>query len=129
MTMRDQQRLEILTRWIAGVLTKTEADRQAQSAITAALGEAGFALPRTLVERRIRCGKPGCRCAIDPAALHGPYFSWTRKVNGKTVTRPLSAAQAQRYRDWFANARRIRELTGELEALSLAIAESAEDWG
>ena len=105
------------------------ADRRAQTEIAAAFGEAGFALPGTLVERRIRCGKAGCRCASDPTALRGPYFSWTRKVAGKTETRLLSAAQMERYRDWFANARRIRELTDELEALSLAIAESAEDWG
>ena len=106
------------------------ADRQAQAAIAATLGGAGFALPGTLLERRIRCGKPGCRCAADDAAgLHGPYYQWTRKVNGKTVTRLLSAAQMERYRDWFANARRIRELTGELEALSLEIAASTEDWG
>lgn len=103
-------------------------DRRAQAAIAAALGEAGFALPGTLVERRIRCGKAGCRCATDPAQLHGPYFSWTRKIAGKTETRLLSAAQVDRYRDWFANARRIRDLTGDLEALSLAIAESTEDW-
>jgi len=105
------------------------ADRAAQARIAAALGEAGFALPGSLVERRIRCGKPGCRCATDPTALHGPYYSWTRKVAGKTETRLLSAAQVERYRDWFANARRIRNLTSELEALSFAIAESAEGWG
>jgi len=105
------------------------ADRQAQAAIAAALGGAGFALPGSLAERRIRCGKPGCRCATDPTQLHGPYFSWTRKVNGRTVTRLLSAAQMERYRDWFANARRIRDLAGELEALSLEIAASSEDWG
>jgi hypothetical protein len=105
------------------------ADRQAQAAIAATLGGAGFALPGTLVERRIRCGKPGCRCSTDPSALHGPYYQWTRKVNGKTVTRLLSAAQMARYRGWFENARRIRELTGELEALSLEIAASTEDWG
>ncbi len=34
-----------------------------------------------------------------------------------------------RYRSWFENAKRIRSLTSELEALSLDIAESAEDWG
>jgi hypothetical protein len=105
------------------------ADQAAQARISAALGEAGFALPGSLVERRIRCGKPACRCASDPTALHGPYFSWTRKVNGKTVTRLLSAAQAARYREWFANARRMRELAAELEALSLEVAESAEGWG
>jgi hypothetical protein len=106
-----------------------EADRQAQAAIAAALGAAGFALPGSLVERRMRCGKPNCRCASDPAQLHGPYYSWTRKVAGKTETRLLSAAQVERYRAWFATARRIRDLTNELEALSLAIVDSAEDLG
>ena len=106
-----------------------EGDQAERARIAAALGEAGFALPGTLVERRMRCGKSGCRCASDPDALHGPYFSWTRKVDGRTVTRLLTAAQMERYRDWFANARRIRDLTDELEALSLEIATSAEDWG
>ena len=116
-------------RYALAMARPNAADRQAQADIAAALGDIGFALPGSLVERRIRCGKPGCRCAVDPTALHGPYFSWTRKVNGKTVTRLLSAAQVERYREWFANARRIRDLAGELEALSLEIATSAEDWG
>jgi len=107
----------------------TEEDRAAQARIAAALASAGFALPGTILERRIRCGKSSCRCSGDPSALHGPYYQWTRKVNGKTVTRLLSAAQMARYRSWFENARQVRSLTSELEALSLDIAESAEDWG
>ncbi|MDO8617020.1 MAG: hypothetical protein Q7T33_15025 [Dehalococcoidia bacterium] len=106
----------------------TAADRAAQAKITAQLGSAGFALPGTILERRIRCGKPGCRCGADPPQLHGPYYQWTRKVNGKTETRLLTAAQMARYRSWFDNARQLRTLTSELEALSLDIAESAEDW-
>lgn len=105
------------------------ADRRAQARIAAGLGSAGFALPGTILERRISCGKKGCRCSADPPQLHGPYYQWTRKVKGKTETRLLSATQMARYRDWFENARRIRDLTGQLEALSLEIAESAEDWG
>jgi hypothetical protein len=107
----------------------TAADRAAQAKIAAELGSAGFALPGTIIERRIRCGKPGCRCAGDPPQLHGPYYQWTRKVNGKTETRLLSAAQMARYRSWFENAKRIRTLTSALEALSLEIAESTEEWG
>jgi hypothetical protein len=41
----------------------------------------------------------------------------------------LTAAQVERYREWFANARRIRELTSELGTLSLEIATSVEEWG
>jgi hypothetical protein len=105
------------------------ADRRVQAKIAAELGSVGFALPGTILERRIRCGKRGCRCGADPPQLHGPYYQWTRKVNGVTETRLLSAAQLARYASWFANAKRIRTLTSELEALSLDIAESAEDWG
>ena len=59
----------------------------------------------------------------------GPCYQWTRKVNGVTRTRLLSAAQMARYRSWFENARQVRSLARELEALSLDIAESVEDWG
>ena len=105
------------------------ADRALHERIAADLGSVGFALPGTVLERRVRCGKKGCRCRADPPQLHGPYYQWTRKVAGKTETRLLSAAQMARYGSWFENAKRLRTLTSELEALSLEIAQSAEDWG
>jgi len=40
-----------------------------------------------------RCGYPRCRCHADPPLLHGPYHQWTRKINGKTVTRMLTDDQ------------------------------------
>lgn len=107
----------------------TAQDRAAQAQLATELGSVGFALPGTVLERRMRCGKRGCRCAADPPQLHGPYYQWTRKLNGKTQTRLLTAAQMARYGSWFENAKRIRSLASELEALSLDIAESAEGWG
>lgn len=89
----------------------------------------GFCLPGSLVQRASRCGNPNCICHRDPSRLHGPYWSWTRKVNGKTVTRNLSPAQLARYRPWFDNASRLRTLTAELEALSVQVAEQTEGWG
>src|SRR6516225_10615477 len=70
----------------------------------------GFALPGTLTERMTRCGYPGCRCHADPPRLHGPYHQWTRKKDGKTVTRILSDDQFADYQSWFDNQRRLREL-------------------
>jgi hypothetical protein len=87
-----------------------------------------FALPGTINVAMNRCGKPSCACHADPPKLHGPYVTWTRKVSGKTVTRRLSTEQLERYRPWFENRRRLRELIGELEALSLQAAEQAEGW-
>jgi hypothetical protein len=99
-----------------------------QRQIASDIAKLGFCLPGSLVQRTSRCGNPTCVCHTDPNRLHGPYRSWTRKVNGKTVTRNLSATQLERYQPWFDNARRLRELVAELEALSTELAEQAEGW-
>ena len=36
----------------------------------------------SLSERYVKCSKPGCTCAEDSKARHGPYFSLTRGVGG-----------------------------------------------
>ncbi|MGK5086690.1 DUF6788 family protein, partial [Bdellovibrionota bacterium FG-2] len=41
----------------------------------------------SLVERFRKCGKPSCRCATDDSYAHGPCWSLTRGVKGKTLTR------------------------------------------
>jgi hypothetical protein len=99
--------------------------QQARAArITAELASLGLALPGTLIERHVRCGKPGCRCHADPPVLHGPYWQWTRKIDGKTVTRLVADDQLDDYRQWLDNHRRLRALVAELEALTLAIADA-----
>jgi len=102
------------------------ADRRARKRLAAALAEIDFVLPGSIVVRHTRCGKAACRCKADPPELHGPYIQWTRKVEGKTVTRLLSPDQLERYQPGFDNARRLRELIAELEALSLRATEQAE---
>jgi len=96
--------------------------------LTAEIAGLGFALPGTVIERYTRCTSKNCRCRADPPQRHGPYLQWTRKVKGKTVTRRLTDEQYERYRPWFDNARRLRELATQLEALSLRTAEHAEGW-
>jgi hypothetical protein len=102
--------------------TRVEAKRLADE--IAAVAHRGLALPGTLIERRTRCGRPGCRCGGDPPAPHGPYFSWTRKVGGKTTTRYLGAEQHADYGAWFETAKRLRDLVSELEALGLKVVEA-----
>ena len=94
------------------------------AAIAAELSAVGLALPGTLIKRRARCGKPRCACHADPPALHGPYWQWTRKLAGKTITRLVPDDQVASYRQWIDNDRRLRELVAELEALTLAIADA-----
>ncbi|MBA4073376.1 MAG: hypothetical protein C0497_16365 [Gemmatimonas sp.] len=98
----------------------------ARERIAAELASVGLALPGTLSLQRYRCGKPTCRCRADPPQLHGPYAQWTRKIDRRTVTRRLGAAEVAAYRPLFDNARRLRALVAELQALTLAIVEADE---
>lgn len=36
-----------------------------------------------------RCGKPTCACTEPDHPGHGPYYAFTKKVNGKTKTKQL----------------------------------------
>lgn len=100
-----------------------------KDALTAEIAALGWVLPGSLTERFTRCGNATCRCRGEPPQLHGPYPTWTRKVNNKTVTRTLTADQARRYQPWFDNARRLRVLLAELEALSLQATEITDERG
>jgi hypothetical protein len=106
----------------------TAAQRRRQAELAQALARTGFVLPGTLLERYGRCGKTNCRCHNDPPTLHGPYYQWTRKVDGRTVTRVLSREQAQRYQSWFTDGQKARQTLAELETLSLDVLEQAEGW-
>jgi hypothetical protein len=105
----------------------TSSSQRQRKRLAAALAEIDFLLPGSIVVRHTRCGKPDCRCKAQPPVLHGPYIQWTRKLAGKTVTRTLSPQQLQRYQSGFDNARRMRQILAELEALSIAVTELRED--
>jgi len=102
-------------------------DKRAQ--LRARLAEIGDMRPGSLVERYRRCGKPGCRCAIDEAGKHGPSWSLTREVAGKTVTRVVPAAAVMRTQEQIAEYRRFRGLVHELVELSERLCEARLESG
>ncbi|HYN90470.1 MAG TPA: DUF6788 family protein [Thermoleophilaceae bacterium] len=107
-----------------------EQRRQRKTEIHAEIAELGPCLPGTISARLLRCGNARCRCRDpDRDQRHGPYLYWTRKVSGKTASKLLSPEQADRYRPWLANDKRLHELVRELEALAIRAAQQAEEWG
>jgi len=78
----------------------------------------GFVAPGSVIQRHTVCGTPGCACHGDPPTRHGPYLQYTRKLDGKTLTRRLTGEQAERYREWIANRRRLDQLTDQMDRLS-----------
>jgi hypothetical protein len=70
----------------------------------------------TLLQRTKVCGKPGCRCASDPAARHGPYYEWSHMLKGKLVHRVISPPQAELLRLGIANQREAKKLMQQWES-------------
>jgi len=65
----------------------------------------------TLLKSLMQCGKPACRCHVDPAAArHGPYYRWGHMQAGKLVHRYVSPEQAVVLRQAIANYRRVKKL-------------------
>ena len=75
----------------------------------------------SLVRRFMPCGKPGCCCQASPPELHGPYYQWTRKVRGKTVTVRLTREEAYLFEEWISNGRQLDRIVAQMEAVSLRI--------
>ena len=82
------------------------------------IAEIGFISSGSITRRYTHCATPGCRCHADPPQPHGPYYQWTTKVNGKTVTRRLSADEAKLYEEWIANDRRMRQVIKQMRQVA-----------
>ncbi|MCA1700415.1 MAG: hypothetical protein LC790_16550 [Actinobacteria bacterium] len=82
------------------------------------LGEIGLISAGSVTHRYTRCGTAGCRCHADPPQPHGPYYQWTAKLNGKTVTRRLSDREAKLYQEWIANDRQLRRVISQMRQIA-----------
>src|SRR5665213_639213 len=80
--------------------------------------------PGSLVERYRKCGKPNCRCAQPDEPGHGPSWSLTHAVKGKTATKIIPKEFVRRTREHIAEYQRLRRLTGELVEVNEKICEA-----
>lgn len=83
------------------------------------LAQVGDLRPGSLVGRFRRCGKPTCHCADRHSRGHGPCWSLTHPIGGRTTTRiipdgPLVARTQQQ----IAEYRRFKGLVAEFVAVS-----------
>jgi hypothetical protein len=83
------------------------------------LAAVGDMRPGSLVPRFRKCGKPSCHCAKKGAKGHGPSYSLTHAVSGKTVTHVIPAGETvQRTRSQLSEYHRFRHLVQQLIAVS-----------
>lgn len=73
----------------------------------------------TLLPRFRKCGKPNCHCAKDGSPGHGPSWSLTKDINGKTKTKIIPKGVAvEKTKVHIAEFRKYRELNLELIEVS-----------
>ena len=83
------------------------------------LAALGDMRPGSLVARFRKCGKPSCHCAKKGARGHGPSYSLTHAVAGKTITHVIPAGPAvERTREQVDEYHRFREIVQQLIAIS-----------
>lgn len=87
-------------------------------ALAVELADIGFISQGSVVLRYTSCGKPGCRCQGEPPHRHGPYYQWSRAVEGKTVSRRLDEREAELYSCWIANRRRLEQIIAQMGQIS-----------
>jgi len=76
-------------------------------------------LQGTLLRQYKQCGKTNCRCHQDKKYWHGPYWIWTRKENGKTITKTLNQKQAKMVKKSLEEMKKINKLIEKWKIVSL----------
>lgn len=77
------------------------------------LATLGDLRPGSLTARYRKCGKPTCHCADKGDPGHGPSWSLTWTVKGKTQTRIIPAVAVEQTQAQIAGYRRARSLARE----------------
>ena len=96
-------------------------DQERYESLKKSIVDLGLVRHGSLVRRFIPCGKPGCRCQATPPQLHGPYYQWTRKVRGKTVTVRLTQQEAELLAEWIQNGRQLDKILTQMEAVAMRL--------
>lgn len=75
----------------------------------------------TLLLRSLVCGKNNCRCKAQKPSLHGPYYYWSRRMEGRQVSKVLSKGQARIVKQSIENYQRALKLLRQWEAQTIKI--------
>ena len=87
--------------------------------LAASLARVDDLRPGFLTARFRKCGKRNCHCAQKDSPGHGPSYSLTHRVAGKTVTQIIPQGPAvERAKAQIAEYHRFRNLVRELILVS-----------
>ncbi len=77
--------------------------------------------PGSLVGRYRKCGKPTCHCAQEGDRGHGPSWSLTRAVKGKTVTKIVGPDAVEATREQIGRYHELQRLVHQFTEVNVKI--------
>lgn len=84
--------------------------RQRTKELRRAISAMDYVASGTLHTRTKVCGRKNCRCADDPEARHGPYYEWSRRLDGRLVHSVITEQQAELVARAIDNYREVQRL-------------------
>jgi len=96
--------------------------KQRYAKLAAQLSARGLILQGTITERTIKSKQSGVRGGKETL---GPYYQWTFKREGKTVTINLSQAQTKRFQKAIDANRKTEAILKQMREISKAILETS----
>lgn len=97
------------------ILRECEAKHKA---LAERMADIGFIYQGTVVKRFMKCGRSSCACHKDPALRHGPYYYWSTKVGGKSVSKLITSQEAELLGRWVKNRGEMEAITAEMKEIS-----------
>lgn len=73
-----------------------------------------LAIPGTIHIQYRKCGKSNCRCHQSQDQMHGPYYLWYRKIDGKLYTSVIDENDLRLFNEMIANRVKLETLTDEM---------------
>ena len=72
------------------------------------------AIPGTIHIQYRKCGKSNCRCHQSQDHMHGPYYLWYRKVDGKLYTSVINENDIELFKEMIENRVKLQMLVDEM---------------
>lgn len=104
-----------------------QALRQRRDELRQELAHIGELRQGSLSSRLRRCGKPRCHCAQEGDRGHGPYWSVTRTVHGKTEFRSVAPGAVRQTEAQIAESHRFQRLSREFVDVSTRLCDAHLD--
>ncbi|MBT3274951.1 MAG: hypothetical protein HN368_17485 [Spirochaetales bacterium] len=80
--------------------------------------------PGTLTNRYRKCGKSNCHCADEKSKGHGPSWTITRKVKGKTAAKYVRVEMLEETQTQIENYHYFRETINRLVEINVKLCDA-----